>query len=211
MIIKLTGENLDEAVRNALTVIKGGGIVAYPTETFYGLGARYDHEPALKRLYELKQRPREKAMPLIIGSMEQLFLLADSVGAPARELMRAFWPGPLTILLRARSGLSEYIVSGNKVAVRIPGESFALRLARAADLPVTATSANISGRPPADSVRMVQDYFDARVDLIIDCGKTRGTKPSTIVDASGEELKLLRDGALDISPVLKGVPPPRNS
>ncbi|MCL4492684.1 MAG: L-threonylcarbamoyladenylate synthase [Nitrospirae bacterium] len=198
MLLKLTRENLEEALYRSSAVLERGGIIAYPTETFYGLGVKYDIEPALRKLYFVKQRPKEKAMPLIIGSVERLSLLTDFMSDAARELIRRFWPGPLTIIFEARRGLSEYIVSGNRVAVRIPGESFALELARVSGFPITATSANISGMPPADSVQMVQDYFDGSLDLIIDAGKTAGVLPSTIVDATGGELKLLRRGAADI-------------
>lgn len=198
MIIKLTDENLGEAINKAIAVLKSGGIVAYPTETFYGLGAKYDIDSALKRLYEIKNRPQEKAMPLIIGSREELFLITDSVNKSAMDLMDRFWPGPLTILFRARPGLSEYISSENKVAVRIPGESFALRLARAAGFPITSTSANISGMPPADNASMVSDYFGEVIDLIIDGGKTNGGLPSTIVDVTGDMPKIIRHGSIDI-------------
>lgn len=198
MIIKLSDENFEEAINTALSILKNGGIIAYPTETFYGLGAKYDIDSALKRLYEIKQRPGEKAMPLIIGDIEQLSLLADSVNASAKKLINRFWPGPLTILLHSRAGLSEYIVSENKVAVRIPGESFALKLAKASGFPITATSANISGMPPADSASLVFDYFDDRIDLIVDGGKTKGGLPSTIVDAADAAIKILRKGAVDI-------------
>jgi L-threonylcarbamoyladenylate synthase len=198
MIIKLTDENLDEVINEAIAILKKGGIIAYPTETFYGLGAKYDMDSALKRLYEIKKRPQEKTMPLIIGSIEELSLVTDSLNESARRLMDKFWPGPLTIIFRARSGLSEYIVSEGKVAVRIPGESFALRLAKAAGFPITSTSANISGMPPADSASMVSDYFGEKVDLIIDGGKTKGRLPSTIVDITGDISKTLRRGAIDI-------------
>lgn len=198
MIIKLTDENLGEAINKAIAVLKSGGIVAYPTETFYGLGAKYDIDSALKRLYEIKNRPQEKVMPLIIGSREELFLITDSVNKSAMDLMDRFWPGPLTILFRARPGLSEYISSENKVAVRIPGESFALRLAMAAGFPITSTSANISGMPPADNASMVSDYFGGVIDLIIDGGKTTGGLPSTIVDVTGDMPKIIRHGSIDI-------------
>lgn len=198
MIIKLTDENLGELINEAIAVLKNGGIIAYPTETFYGLGAKYDMDSALKRLYEIKKRPQEKAMPLIIGNREELFLITDSVNKSAVDLMDRFWPGPLTILFRARPGLSEYIVSENKVAVRIPGESFALRLAIAAEFPITSTSANISGTPPADSASMVFDYFGGEIDLIIDGGKTKGGLSSTIVDITGNIPKIIRHGSINI-------------
>lgn len=197
MIIQLTDKNIDEAIHTAITVLKNGGIVAYPTETFYALGVKYDIEPALKKLYEIKQRPKEKAMPLIIGSVEQLPLLTDCISDSAKDLTARFWPGPLTILFNARSVLSGYITSGNKVAVRVPGESFALELAKIAGFPITATSANISGMPPADSASMIMDYFDDAVDLIIDGGGTKGGLPSTIVDITGNAPRILRRGAIN--------------
>ncbi|BCB95820.1 threonylcarbamoyl-AMP synthase [Dissulfurispira thermophila] len=198
MIIKLTSKNFDKAINKAITILKNGGIIAYPTETFYGLGVKYDIDSALRRLYEIKNRPTEKTMPLIIGSKDELSLITDTITSSAIELMDRFWPGPLTILFRARHGLSEYIVSENKVAVRIPGESFALRLAMAAKFPITSTSANISGMPPADSASMVFNYFGENIDLIIDGGKTKGGLSSTIVDITDNTLKIIRHGAIHI-------------
>ena len=151
MILKLTDKNIDEVISAAISILKNGGIIAYPTETFYGLGAKYDIDSALKRLYEIKQRPGEKAIPLIIGDIEQLSLLADSINASAKKLINRFWPGPLTILLHSRAGLSEYIVSENKVAVRIPGESSALKLAKGLGVPLYVKKGNISGISPVDN------------------------------------------------------------
>jgi L-threonylcarbamoyladenylate synthase len=198
MILKLTNENLEDLVDTAISILKKGGIIAYPTETFYGLGVKYDIEQSLERLYEIKKRPKEKAMPLIIGSIKQLSLITEFISGSARELIDRFWPGPLTILFTARPALSEYVVSKNKVAVRIPGESFALRLAAASEFPITATSANISGMTPADSASMIYEYFDDRVDLIIDGGRTKGGMPSTIVDATEDTIKVIRKGAIEL-------------
>lgn len=179
-------------------MLRHGGIVSYPTETFYGLGARYDMIPALQRLYQIKQRQLKMALPLIVGDMLQLQLLTETIGDEAGVLIGKFWPGPLTLLFEARPGLPHFIVADKKVAVRIPGESFALKLARTAGFPVTATSANLSGRPPARNRSMVEDYFNGAVDLIIDGGESVSTAPSTIVDATTPELKVLRQGAIDI-------------
>lgn len=199
MLVKLSDENLHETIDTALSILKKGGIIAFPTETFYGLGAKYDIDSALKRLYEIKKRPQEKAMPLIVGTIKQITLLTDSITDKAKYLMDRYWPGPLTILFKARPGLSEYLVANEKVAARVPGESFALRLALSCNFPLTATSANISGMPPADSASMVFDYFKNTVDLIIDGGKTKGGLPSTIVDVTEESIKILRHGTVDIS------------
>lgn len=204
MILKLTGDNPEELIDKAVAIINGGGIVAFPTETFYGLGVRFDSPDSLRRLYEIKRRPREKAMPLIIGDTSQLNFLVDPVWlkelpVEVKGLMERYWPGPLTLLMPARSGLSEFLIGYNKtIAIRIPGESFALHLAKKAGFPITATSANISGMPPADDAERVIEYFDYSLDLLIDGGRTPGGLPSTIVDVTGERLKIVRKGAVKI-------------
>ncbi len=198
-LLKLLSYNTENILIEAVAVLKKGGIVAYPTETFYGLGAKYDLKNTLKRLYEIKKRPFEKAMPLIIGDIAQLHLLTDDIGDYAKKLIDKFWPGPLTMLFKARSDLSGYLVYENKVAARMPGESFALGLVRTAGFPITSTSANISGMPPASTAEMVIQYFKEDIDLIIDGGETKGGLPSTIIDITEGKIKLIRKGAIDIS------------
>jgi L-threonylcarbamoyladenylate synthase len=197
--VKLSPSNADEIIQRAISILLNSGTIAYPTETIYGLGAKYDDEQAVKRLYALKNRPREKTIPIIIGNVEQLTLLAEYVNDTAADLISRFWPGPLTLLLRARDGLNSYITSDRKVAVRIPGESFALQLVRSAGFPITATSANISGKPPALNAAMVADYFAAGLDLIVDGSESKNILPSTIVDVTGETPIVLREGALKLT------------
>ncbi len=202
-VIRISEVGTQEAVSQASQVIEGGGIVAFPTETFYGLGVKYNHIGALTRLYGMKQRPKKKAIPLIIGDRKSLPLISSSVSSMAERLMTRFWPGPLTILFRAREGLSEFVTAGTgKVAVRIPGESFALDLARSLEFPVTATSANISGAPSADSADEVIRYFQSGLDLLIDGGKTPGGEPSTIIDSTGKEILILRQGAVSAEEIM---------
>jgi L-threonylcarbamoyladenylate synthase len=197
IIAKITPQTLEEALQKAADVLEKGGIIAYPTETFYGLGVRFDAEGSLERLYHMKQRPREKAMPLIIGDMDLLSVLTYTVGIKAKSLMDRFWPGPLTLIFDAREHLSEFITAGTrKVAVRMPGESFALHLARAAYFPVTATSANLSGKTPARDVEAVIKYFGASIDFVIDGGPAPGGGPSTIVDVTGNGAIILREGLI---------------
>lgn len=198
--IAIKENNTDEAVSKAIDVLQGGGIIAYPTETFYGLGVKFDMPDALKRLYELKKRPHEKAMPVIIGDSRLLSEVVDeewlmNIPPSAKSLMSRFWPGPLTLLLPAKRGLSECLTANTgKIAVRIPGESFALHLAKNAGFPITATSANISGMPSAEDAEMVKRYFDGGIDMLINGGQTAGGTPSTIVDVLEE--KIVREGAI---------------
>lgn len=197
-LIKVSPVNIESVLADAVSILRQGGLLAYPTETFYGLGAKYDIEPALQRLYDIKRRPMNMAMPLIIGDMKQLFMLTERITDKAAALIGKFWPGPLTLLFEARRGLSDFIVAENKVAVRMPGESFALSLAIASGFPVTATSANISGMPPGKNISMVMNYFNDAFDLIIDGGELESILPSTIVDATGPEPIVLRKGLVDI-------------
>jgi L-threonylcarbamoyladenylate synthase len=202
-IIRPAETGMSVAIEKASGTIKTGGVIAYPTETFYGLGVKFDNIAALRKLYGIKHRSWNKALPLIIGEKRLLELIASSITDSAEKLAEKFWPGPLTLLLPANPDISEFITAGKgKIAVRIPGESFALDLARSLGFPITATSANISGMPPADNADDVIRYFGDAIDLIIDCGKTPGGKPSTIVDASGGKIRILRAGAISAEEVL---------
>jgi len=196
-IIKVYETNLEQVLYRTVDILKNGGIVVYPTETFYGLGAKFDMEDSLKKLYDIKQRHEEKAMPLIIGNKELLTVITASMNKTAVSLIDRFWPGPLTLIFLAKENLSEYITAGtHMIAVRIPGESFALQLAKTANFPITATSANPSGLPPAQDAESVIKYFGDKVDLIIDGGHTSGGLPSTIVDVTGNKIKILREGVI---------------
>jgi L-threonylcarbamoyladenylate synthase len=206
MAILLLEKQAAEALRAASRVISRGGIAAVPTETFYGLCARYDDPAALERLYALKGRPRNRAMPLIIGDAGMVGLVAAQVTGPAQRLIRKFWPGPLTLLLDAREDLPQLITAGSgKVAVRVPGASFALDLARSIGIPLTATSANISGLPPAESAEEVLRHFGDGPDIVVDGGKTSGGMPSTIVEIKDGQVKIVRPGKITEEEVLRAV------
>lgn len=203
MLIKLTSSNYDDIIKKAAKVLIDGGVIAYPTETLYGLGAKYDLEDALEKIFTLKKRPEEKALTLIIGNVQQLSSIVVSVPEIAKDLITFFWPGPLTLVFKARQDISKNLILNDTVAVRIPGDSFALRLAKAVPFPITATSANISNLPAAQDADTVLSYFSDNLDLIIDGGRTPGEPPSTIVDVTENEARLIRRGAIDISRFLK--------
>ena len=203
MLVKLTDENYNDVLHKAANVLISGGVIAYPTETLYGLGAKYDVEQALEKIFLLKKRPEEKSLTLITGELVQLPLIVEFIPPIAQELMSSFWPGPLTLVFKAKKGIPKGIVLNDTVAVRIPGDSFALRLARAVPFPFTATSANISNMPAAQDAHTVVSYFGDKLDLIIDGGKTPGEPPSTIVDVTAEHARVIRQGAVDIERFLK--------
>ncbi|MDO8281546.1 MAG: L-threonylcarbamoyladenylate synthase [Thermodesulfovibrionia bacterium] len=194
-ILSINESGLEVAVNEAVAALRKGGIVAYPTESYYALGVMASDEAALKKLYEIKMRPIQKALPVIVGSEDTLKTIVISIPEAARMLMEKFWPGPLTLIFEAKAGLPELLTAGlGKVAVRLPGEGFALSMAKAAGFPITATSANLSSMPPARYPDEVIKYFGHSIELMIDAGETPGGKPSTIVNVTVEPYKLLREG-----------------
>ena len=141
-------------------------------------------------------------MPVIMDRRESLPQLVpgkwlQQIPPATQALMERFWPGPVTLLFPAKPGLSEYLTAGTGlIAVRVPGESFALQLATSVGFPITATSANPSGTPPCESAEAVVASFSDGIDLLIDGGRTPGGLPSTIVDVSGKRLRIVREGAM---------------
>jgi L-threonylcarbamoyladenylate synthase len=179
-----------------VAILRNGGVVACATETLFGLLADARSERAVARVVELKQRGPDP-IALLAPDLASVEALAEPLSARARELAERHWPGPLTLILRARPGLPKAIVRAGTVGVRIPGASPALELVRAFAGPLTATSCNPSGAPAARSDLEARAYFGERVDAIVG-GEAAGAAPSTIVDASGDELRVVRRGAIDL-------------
>lgn len=197
----------------AVKTLRGGGLVAFPTETFYGIGADPFNKAALQRLFSLKKRPSKKPFPLIIKDMEMLSGLVESVPLSAARLIEKFWPGPLTIIFNAKDATGAEPAGSARVGLRISRGEVCKRLMEKLNFPVTATSANTAGKPPARSAAEVLEYFNGRVDLVIDGGRLEGACPSTVVDVTGEDVEVLREGAVpsrDIFDALKSRPRPRD-
>jgi len=192
-----------DVIREAAEMIRDGLVVAYPTDTLYGLAVDPRNAEAVQRLYALKGRPETSALTLIAADIDQLRSAAE-LSAPARRLAAAFWPGPLTIVLRAKAAVAPALAGGTSVGVRVPDHPVATALARAAGVCVTATSANRSGATAASSADAAMTALPD-LDAVIDAGPARGGAPSTIVDASGAEISLIRAGAVAWDRVLRSV------
>lgn len=186
----------------AKSIFSSGGVIAYPTETFYGLCVDPFNADAVERLYRLKGRPSASPIPLIIGEMSMLGLIARELTPQAVKLIERFWPGPLTIVLKAVSSLPSAVTSGTgTIAVRLSGSPWARKLSSELVSPITSTSANPSGQKSPVTAEDAARYFKGSVGLIIDGGMLKGTTGSTIVDASGSELKLIREGEIPFSEI----------
>jgi len=197
-------------LEEALEVLRGGGIVAYPTETFYGLGVDARSLAACGRLFELKGRPTEKALPCIVSGLGQLEDVARSLGSAVEALAREFWPGPLTLVIEAKPGVAAASPEGG-LAVRASGLRLPRDLAEGLGAPITATSANRSGAPPATTAEEVLSELGSELDLVLDGGPCPGGLPSTVVDVREARPRLIREGRVsftEVERVASGLPPP---
>ncbi len=184
----------------AVEVFGSGGIIAFPTETFYGLGVDPFNEVAVKRLFLLKGRGPANPVSLIIKDLPMLRSLVMDVPPVAEGLIKRFWPGPLTIIFRAKDCLPpELLANTGKVGIRISSNPVAQRLVHALDSPITATSANPSGKEPARSADGIIGYFDGSIDMLIDGGELAGRLGSTVVDITGDTVEVVREGEIPAS------------
>lgn len=177
-------------------VLIENGLIALPTESFYGLAVAPFNEQALARLWQVKGRSKEKPILVLIGEESQLELLVRNIPPAATVLMNAFWPGPLTIVFPAAAGLSDAVTAGTRsVGIRFSAWQPLRELLRRIG-PVTGTSANREGMPPPTTVEEIYHGLGDTLDLIVDAGPTPGGQPSTVIDAQGP-IRIIRDGAID--------------
>jgi L-threonylcarbamoyladenylate synthase len=185
------------SLAEAVAVLKGGGLIAYPSDTVYGLGAAASNERAVERAFAVKGRLSEKALSLLLADVEDMGPLCAEVPPSAQLLAERFWPGPLTLVLRRSASFSSAALgSGESVALRVPDHFFLRQLIRALGEPITGTSANRSGRPSCRTAREVQRQLGGVVDLIIDGGPSRAGQESTVVDITTQPPTIVRQGAL---------------
>ena len=188
-------------IRSALEVLRTGGLVAFPTDTVYGLGALAFNNDAIESIYRAKDRPIEKGIPILIGDAGDLNMIAEDVPAMARLFATRFWPGPLTCIVPKKQTLPQSVSATWTVAVRNPDHVDARALLRAAG-PMAVTSANISGGNNPSTAQEVYEQLNGRIPLILDGGRTPGGVPSTLVDCTGNLPKILREGPISLEDLL---------
>ena len=187
--MKVDSENPDpQTIREAAILLRRGGLVAFPTETVYGLGANLQDPQAVQELYQVKRRPFEKQATLHIADFRQVEAERVEITPLAWELMQRFWPGPMTLVL-ARP-------DGSTIGFRMPGHPVALALLKEAAVPVVAPSANLTGEQPALTAEQVLNVFSDQIDAVLDGGPSASGISSTVVDLSSRPPRILREGAL---------------
>jgi L-threonylcarbamoyladenylate synthase len=199
-IIKINSESPEQSlVRYAADQIRAGEVLGMPTDTFYGLAADPFNLRAVDRVYEIKSRSRHKPLSLLIGDVDQAEELARPLPEAFYDLARKFWPGPLTIIVRAASRLPLKVTANTgNVALRVPSAAIPLAVVKAASIPITATSANLSGASECTTAVAVRDQLQNRISIIVDGGTSPRDIPSTIVDLTDDkgDWRILREGAI---------------
>ena len=186
-----------DAIQEAATWIRNGGVVAIPTDTLYGLACDPFRADAVSRLFAVKGRAAGQALPLIAADAAQVAVHLGAVPPLGARLAQRFWPGPLTLIIVAPASLVRDVTGDTgTVGVRVPADTVARAIAAACGRPITATSANVSGQPATSDPDDIERTLGDRIDLLIDTGPTRGGAPSTIVDVTSAEPRLVREGAI---------------
>ena len=191
-------------LNRAVTILNNGGVVAFPTETYYGLAVDPLNPMALNFLFTLKQRDISKPILTLVDDRDSLLSLVQEIPTQYIQLMEKFWPGPLTLIFKAKIHLPTLLTAGTStIGVRQSSHPFARQLLRAFGRPITATSANISGQDAAADAYEVKTQFGTQIDMVFDGGRTPGISGSTIVGIDGNGVKLIREGVIPADEILR--------
>jgi L-threonylcarbamoyladenylate synthase len=195
METKIISISKPDAIDQAKRTLDAGGVIAIPTDTVYGIAVRVNDDAGINQLFKIKVRAMQKAVAVLIGEMSHVEHLSSSISERSQKLMKAFWPGALTIVLPKSSRLPTNLSPHPTIGIRMPDHDFARALMRRCG-PLAATSANLSGREDSLTANDVLSQLAGRIELILDGGPTRGAMPSTVVDCTSDTLLILRQGGI---------------
>ena len=193
-------KDFDEAV----AALQRGDVIVFPTETLYGLGADALNSEAVEKIFQLKGRDPRSPIPVLVTGTDMLYTLIAEIPPSAKKLMESFWPGPLTLVLPARQNIPTPLLNNSGgIGVRISSEPLATQLVRALGHPLTATSANPSGKEPARTLQEAKSYFSGTVDIFLDGGTLTSKSGSTVIEISADKINIIREGEVSISDLRK--------
>jgi len=203
-IYKIDPDESLNGLIEATKIISEGGIVAFPTESFYGLGVDATNSHAINKVFQIKKRDRNLPILILISSLRDLPRYAVHIPSRAKRLGKKFWPGGLTMVFQASPVLSSALTSNTgKVGIRISSHPIANAISKSLNVPITATSANISGMAPCIKADQVVEWFNNGVDLILDGGETQGKHPSTILDVTIDPPLIIREGIVKLEDIIE--------
>ena len=192
----------EKELDNCIEEIKNGGIVIFPTETVYGIGTNAFCEESVRKIYEIKNRPDEKPLSILLNNKEQIGKYAIISNDIERKIIENFMPGPITIILERKKGILDYVApEKNTIGIRIPDNNIILEILGKLDLPMVAPSANISGEPSAIELKDILEVFKDKVDICIDGGKCEISESSTIVQVVDNKIQIIRQGKITLEEI----------
>ena len=199
-------ENYDKLDRIA-NIIKSGGIVVFPTETVYGIGADCLNEEAIKKLYRVKNRPLDNPISLLVSNVDMIENVVEKVNDVEYKLIKAFFPGPLTLVIKKKKIISDILTANlDNVGIRMPNNEIAIRLIEYLKMPIATTSANISGNPSGTSVEDVIQEFGEKIDYYIDGGKSKIGEGSTVAQVMEDgSINIIREGSITLEQMLDAI------
>ncbi len=203
---KVVGVKKSRSVTLAAQTILDGGVIVYPTETIYGLGANALEPKIVERVYTIKERKKSNPILVLIPERGSLDELVTGIPEVAEKLMDKFWPGPLTIVFKASPVVSPILTAGSgKIGIRLSSDKFCRELLGICRIPITSTSANLSGEPNPDSIEIISRQLLDSVDLVVDAGRLTSQIPSTVVDVTKGKVELLREGAIAFTEIEENI------
>lgn len=204
-IVKIDPDLIEpEKIKEIARILSSDAVIVYPTETFYALGANCFSRKAIQEIYRLKKRPLSKPLSVVISDLDMMRQIVLETPAVFEPLVSDFWPGPLTLILKASPRVPKELQSlSGSIGVRLTGHDWLRSMVRHSTFPITATSANISGGEEIANPEEAARLFDQKVNLIVDAGETTGRLPSTVLDLTGKKPRLIREGAVSLSQLKK--------
>ena len=203
-LVTIDGVHDEQAFARCRDVIQAGGVIVYPTDTFYGLGADPGNPLAVRRLFEIKGRHAGQPVLLLVKDAGEVRNWASEISPAAERLMAKFWPGPLTLVFKAKPKVMAELTGGTgTIGLRVPGNALTRQLLAYISTALTGTSANISGGPSPGTAQEAADAIGGMIELVLDAGRTTGGKPSTVVDVSTDVPEVIREGAVSSQEIFR--------
>ncbi len=198
-MIKLFLSTYASVLVESSRVVRNGSVLIYPTDTIYGIGGDATNVSVVEKVYSIKERERGKPLLVLMNSLQMVERFVDEISPAARELVKKYWPGPVTFIFRANKNFPKELTAGTgTIGIRIPRHEFCSDLIAAAGVPIISTSANLSGIAGGEKIKNIIEEFNGKVELIVDDGDAESQIPSTVVDVTGEKPHVVRAGAVEI-------------
>ncbi len=197
-IFSLSSSTHQKCVSQSVETLRSGGIIIYPTDTIYGIGADATNDFAIEKIYHIKQRDSQKPLLILASSLEMVKHYTKNISSTTEELLKKYWPGSVTFIFQANSLLPSSLTLNNTIGIRIPNNIFCLDVINELRKPIISTSANISQQEGGTKIAEIQKDFFGKVNVIINAGDVENSLPSTVVDVSGKISKIVRQGVVEI-------------